>query len=666
VLIFQLGLVLLLLVVCSFAPGYYFVRRLPWKPLEQLCGAVGLSLILLYLAVWVWYCAGVRSTLPFAIISLICAALGAASWRDIVRLLRVTEVRRALAGYGFLLLWTAILLAMIRVYSGAGWFGDWLEHFQRSLFFLHHFPTDTPIFPGYILPARPPMMNVLAAFFLAQAGDRFELFQAIFSFLNLLLFLPCYLLMPALGRPGRRRTLLLAGLFAMSPVIMQNATYSWTKEGAAFYIVLAIWFYLAGWRRNDPLRTMAAFVALAAGLLVHYSAGPYAVFLALHYLLAIFPKRKAKWRELAGIAAACGLLLVTWFGWSVEVYGLKGTLTANSSVRSSQEYQGSTLGKMALNFYDTIVPNLLRNPEELKMFDDQRSSAGILRDKIFALYQLNLIFNMGLVGGPLVLWLLWRGLRRTGKRERAKLAKGKTGRAPPRRTAPLRPAILLREQRFWIVMIASCLVLGIAVVGERDTIGAPHLTYIPLAALGLTLLAAAVPWRNRAVAMLLMAGCAVDFGLGVFLHVRIESEENTARQTVFGELSYQGGGFGTGMPPGALSSTAWNNWYRKHIFELMNRWLRELPRQNAGNPDFQREWPEVAAKLDSTRQQDGPYWQGWFARNGGVAQYLGDRVAGPDGTGTNVATGALLLLFVGLMAALLRQAASGPEVRAPG
>ena len=401
--ILQLALVLLLLVVCGFAPGFYIVRRLRWSPLEKLCGAVGLSLILLYLVVWGLYCAGARGALPFALVSVACAALGAAAWRDVARLVRVTAVRRALAGYGFLLVWTLTLLAMIRVYSGAGWFGDWLEHFQRSLFFLYHFPANTPIFPGYIIPARPPMMNVLAAFFLGQTQDRYELFQAIFSFLNLLLFLPCYLLMPALAWPRgggprktmvrptgwhraggprkamvrpTRRTLLLVGLFAMSPLIMENATYSWTKEAAAFYVVLALWFYLAGWRKNDRLRTTAAFVALAAGLLVHYSAGPYVVFLTAHYLLRIFPKRKEKWRELAGIAAACGLLLATWFGWSVAVYGVKATATSNSSVGLSQQYQGSNLSKMALNLYDTLAPNLLRNPAELKMFDDQRTSRG--------------------------------------------------------------------------------------------------------------------------------------------------------------------------------------------------------------------------------------------------------------------------------------------------
>ena len=58
-------------------------------------------------------------------------------------------MRRALGGYGFLLAWTLLILTIIRVYTGAFWSGDWLEHFQRTLFFLHHFPNATPIYGDY-------------------------------------------------------------------------------------------------------------------------------------------------------------------------------------------------------------------------------------------------------------------------------------------------------------------------------------------------------------------------------------------------------------------------------------------------------------------------------------------------------------------------------------
>jgi len=40
------------LLLCSFFPGFFWVRRQPWSPIERLGAAVGSSLILLYLAVF--------------------------------------------------------------------------------------------------------------------------------------------------------------------------------------------------------------------------------------------------------------------------------------------------------------------------------------------------------------------------------------------------------------------------------------------------------------------------------------------------------------------------------------------------------------------------------------------------------------------------------------
>ena len=42
----QLALTLIILFVCCFAPGFFFVRRLHWSAMEKLSGSVGLSFIL--------------------------------------------------------------------------------------------------------------------------------------------------------------------------------------------------------------------------------------------------------------------------------------------------------------------------------------------------------------------------------------------------------------------------------------------------------------------------------------------------------------------------------------------------------------------------------------------------------------------------------------------
>ena len=619
----QLILTLILLAIGSFAPGFFLVRRLRWSPLEKLCGSIGLSLILLYLAAWGIYVAGPADQRPaFFAVSMVCCLLGALAWRDAVALLRVARVRRAALGYAFLLLWTLLVTAIVRVYSGANWSADWFEHFERTLFFLHRFPADTPLFAGYKLPARPPMMNVLAAFFLGQTQDRFETFQVIFVFLNSLPFLACCLAMPRLVGPRRQRLLPLVAFFAMNPVVMENATYSWTKLLAAFYVILALWFYLAAWKKNDIWRMTAAFLALSAGLLVHYSAGPYCLFLGLHYLIVVFRKRPRPWRELAVFGCLCGLLLAPWFGWSVAKYGLRVTAASNTSVTSSQQYQGSNLGKIAGNLFDSIVPAALRDASLFSAYD-QPNSAGKLRDQAFMTYQPNLILGMGLVGGPLVVCLAIFYLRR---------------RAGPG-----------LERSFWRIMVPAIIVLGIAVVGERDPFGVAHLTLLPLEMLGLTLLAAA--WSGRRVlAFAVLAGCLADFSLGVLLQARVENLENSAARTVFADPVLAPGSQATAQEP-ALSRMTWGNWYIKHQYALCREWLDRLDQYHPADAQSRQQVEPVRLEFRNRLDQLDVQTRGWFPRNGGSMTYLGDHFGAGE-----LPTALLLALWMGLLWKLYREA----------
>jgi 4-amino-4-deoxy-L-arabinose transferase-like glycosyltransferase len=596
--------------------------------MEKLCGGIGLSLVLLYLASWGIYCFIPRENGGALVaVSLICVLLGILARKDLSGLLRSFRVRRAVLGYAFLFFWTVVILAMIRNYSGLDWGEDWLEHFQRSLFFLHHFPADTPLLGGYQLPARPPLMNVLTAFFLAQTEDRFELFQVASAFLNVLLFLPCCLMLPALGLARRPRTLPLVALFAFSPVVMENATYTWTKSLSAFFVVLAFCFYLAGWRKNDRLRMVAAFLALTAGLLVHYSAGPYCLLLGLHYLLRVFWKRPRKWRELAAIVLPCALLLATWFVWSVAVYGPRVTFQSNTSVTAARGYRGNNLSKIGANLVDSIVPYVLRSG---LVYAGQPNPAGVLRDNAFGFYQVNLIFGMGLVGGPFVLWLLSGFVRRRAPR--------------------------LHEWRFWRVLIPCSVLVGVGVVGERVFMGSAHLTLMPMEVLGLSLIVAAFPWRRLA-ALAIVAGCIVDFSLGVFLQARVEALENTPQRTVFtAGLNLGYGGFQMGSPtPDGLSESAWGNWFFKHRFALCRRFLGRLPGYQPPDAADRQVLSRAQAQLQRHLDEDTLFWRGWWGRHDYTMAFLGDDVAGESGEGAVVPRAMLVILFLALMGALVRE-----------
>jgi hypothetical protein len=634
----DLALAVALLIVCSFAPGFLLVRRLRWTPLEKLCGSVGLSLILVYLGAWAIYCFGRGNPqLPYRVMLAVVLVAAAAGAPDAWRLLRTFRVRQALYGFGFLVVWTGTMLAMIRVYSGAGWSGDWFEHFQRSLYFLHRFPAETVIYSNYTVPARPPMMNVLAAFFLGLTQDRFEIYQAVFAFLNILLFLPAYLLAPALGFRRRPAAVVLTALFAASPVVMQNATYSWTKALTAFYVLLAVALYLAGLRKRDSVRTAAAFVALAAGLLVHYSAGPYLAFIGLHYAVRLVRGRFRAWREAVIIAVLCGALGATWFGWSLHTYGTRVTLGSNTSITSARQYHGSNWAKIAGNVFDTIVPGWLRGQHvEWK----QPNPDGRTRDDAFVFYQLNLVFAMGSIGGLVVLQLLYRAIRRWR-----------------------RPAVA--ERTFWLAFIPFCVGAGIAAVGERDFNGVPHATLQALVVIGVTALAGHFRGMARWLRFLLLAGCAIDFYFGVYLQARVESLENTPDHIVFSDFTYRQRNFEWPDTYYSIGINSRNAWVLKHRVALDRKWLVEIPRAAGGDIYFPLRWPAWAAHMQEEINDDTVNWQGWVARHGGSVMFLGDRVAGTSGRGVDYAAIFFALLFVGLMGRMVVEAAA-PARRKPG
>ena len=620
---FEILLAVALLVICGFAPGFFFIRHFRWSPMEKLCGSLGASFALIYLVFTAVYDLSPNEVPSkyFALVSAVFLAMGFAARRDVVRLFGSLRVRRSVTGFFFLLGWTILILALIRNYSGADWYGDWLEHFQRALFYLQHFPKDTPLVTGYALPARPPAMNEIAAFFLAQTQDRFEIFQVVFAYLNLLMFLPCCLIMPVLV--GRRRISIfpLVVLFALNPMVMQNVTYTWTKAFTAFYVILAIWFYLAGWRKQDRLRMIVAFVAISMGLLVHYSAAPYLLFLTLHYLLCVFWKRPGKFREIATIAMVCGLLLATWFGWSIAVYGAHATIASNSSVESSQRIAGSNLIKVAGNLYDSIVPVILRAPHVLDDFDHQ-GPVGVFRDDVFVFYQKSAVFGMGLVGGPLILWLLAGAFKR-----------------------PLHSG---GERKFWLAAIPFSVLVGIASVGERGPQGVAHLTLLSIVILGLSLLAGMFPLR-RSLLVLVVAGCLVDFSLGILLQARIENLENTSQRTVFPGLGYNFGKQSIEIPTSnSLSDVAWANWFLKHKYALSVEKFDELSKLRPVDAAVGRR--QMQASVD----EDNLYWRGWYARNDGSIGFLGDHTAAESGWATTVLTSMLVIIALLMLGFLFR------------
>ena len=210
----------------------------------------------------------------------------------------------------------------------------------------------------------------------------------------------------------------------MNPAVMQNATYTWTKLLTAFFVILAVCLYLSGWRKRDSVRMTAAFCALAAGLLVHYSAGPYVVFFALHYLLVVFRTRPAKWKELAAIAVslrAAAVHLVRLVDGGVRSRSQLSLRTPRSP--PAKQVQGSNPGQDRRQCHGFHRAPYRLRPGQVHLFDQPYAPA-VVRDNVFLLYNTNLIFSMGLIrrtAGGLV------RDRRVPQRQRAAAGNGISG-----------------------------------------------------------------------------------------------------------------------------------------------------------------------------------------------------------------------------------------------
>ena len=474
--------------------GWLLARRLPFAPAEKICTAAALAVLGVFLFAWADYVFALPVAALWALPVLGAASL-ALGWRSLADAWRDADAHALVIGQLLVTGWCVGWLATIASYSGGGWAGDWFEHWERVRFFLERAPLDQKFLGHDLLTARPPLANVVTGAFLAVTRVDFAHFQLIFTLLASLAFLPAGLLARRFGR-GSGAIAVCAALFMVSPLFVQNATFAWTKLPAAFLVLTALYFFLRAQEPGAPTSAALLFAAsLAAALLAHYSAGPYAVMLALGWLWLGWPRRdQTEWRRATALGVITGaLVLAVWFGWSVRHYGMRATFLANSSVEAAEKYSGSQFEKIALNVRDTLVPHFLRWADAA--FIAQSSPWGHWRDWFFQCYQLNLPLACGSVAWLAILVELRHVARGTGARPRA----------------------------FWWAFAVGVILLGVATHGARDTWGLTHICLQSFVLLALAFLAARWNALSRAWRLALLAGATVDFVLGIALHFGVQS-----------------------------------------------------------------------------------------------------------------------------------------------
>lgn len=495
-----------LFLLTVFGLAWPLAARLTLPPLEQMLASAGLSVLGIFLFGWIVYLGGLPAD-AFWVLPIVAAVGFLSHLREFAVVARDPAARTLFAFYLIVTLWGVGWLGTVSTYAGGGWSGDWFEHWERSRFFLERWPLDRTFLIIYPLPARPPLVNVVTGAFLHLTRVDFAHYQLISTLLAGLVFLPAAILAQTFrgrfrgfhadGRSHDNRLFaVLALLFMLNPLFVQNVTFAWTKLPSAFLVLAALQFYLRAHVPQPPRSATPLCAAfLAAGFLAHYSAGPYIAALAVGWVALGWRRRResAWWRETGLAVLVGGAVLATWFAWSLRTYGGGGTLLSNSSVTTIDATPGAQLWRVLLNLRDTLVPHFLR-PLDTSLIA-QRSPWGWWHDWFFQAYQLNLPLALGSVAWLVILRECWRVARTT----------------PP------------AARQFWTGFVVIVVLLGVATHGARDTWGLTHICLQPLVLLGLAFLAARWTDLERGWRLALVAGATVDLILGISLHFAVQN-----------------------------------------------------------------------------------------------------------------------------------------------
>lgn len=249
----------------------------------------------------------------------------------------VAALRRSI-GWTPLLLWFGLtcwieaLQARIVTYGTVSWFGDWYEHYERTLFFFEQWTYDSRFLTGFwSLPARAPLFNANIALLMNFFGKDFWTFQTLATALNAFLVLPLALLIRDLSKVSQKTAMVCSFLIcALAPVAVIQETFTWTKFFSIALSLAGIHFYVEGIRSSRKDQIFWSFVSFAAGMLAHYLVLVFAVFFAAHLLFLMARKR---WPLTHGLVTllVSSVLVLTWIVYVVTMFGVKETVTANSS-----------------------------------------------------------------------------------------------------------------------------------------------------------------------------------------------------------------------------------------------------------------------------------------------------------------------------------------------
>jgi hypothetical protein len=341
------------------------LAHLKLDPAERFALTLALFPAVLGLAAFAGLLAGRPGPLLPAAACLVLAVLGWASAAPVPWPIRQPEVL-AVALFAAGSLGTTLLTPLS---AGALRIGDWVAHWFLVLVYLDRPLPDIRTFTNRVgdfgVISRPPLYNLEGGLLVGPLDDQFWPFQLITPVLALSVPAAGVLWARAIGGPSAAR--IVAPLIGLSPFLLQNASYPWSKMVAAGLVLLFLLLIRAAALARRPTRARQTFVlaAVCAGLacLTHQTSIfyilPTLLWLAWRRPCPLF-RRPAVWTfgtwalgGLAGLAA-----FGPWQAWVLTTYGLRALLDANPASFGADvsETLGDWLLKGAVAAVGTLVP----------------------------------------------------------------------------------------------------------------------------------------------------------------------------------------------------------------------------------------------------------------------------------------------------------------------
>jgi hypothetical protein len=247
--------------------------------------------------------------------------------------------------YGAGALGTALLTPLS---GGALRIGDWVAHWFLVLVYLGEPLPDLRTFVNRVgdfgVISRPPLYNLEGGVLVGALDGQFWPFQLLTPLLALAVAAAAVLWARNVG--GNAAVRVMVPLVGLSPFLLQNATYPWSKMVAGGLVLLFLAMIRAAALARDPGRARQTFVlaALCAGL--GYLAHQTTIFYVLPTLLWLvwrrpralvwWPGRPGSGRSIGwtlviwGMAGIVGVLaFAPWQAWVLATYGLRATIEAN-------------------------------------------------------------------------------------------------------------------------------------------------------------------------------------------------------------------------------------------------------------------------------------------------------------------------------------------------